>query len=297
MKNIEGVEARLGIPLRDRSVSGPKVKKLLLDQGVEIRGKDTISQIRGGHTTGAGIDRALVMTEALKGTAAQKDELYHSIARSGTELRHVRERNRYVGGGLTEEIGEELGIQTQDVRRSMRGMRADLVMAEQSGKLGDIAELFKQVAREYITAYSYGRDYSPAIRDFGRYWEIDTIENFYRLFYEMIKRSQTATTWNPFEMDVMREYYAQREKEGSQLSEFDKLTLERNRNRSALKPFVERIGLTTGIPYDGVVHFAHTNALLYGQPTNPESVNRNGNLINGKPFLLMGEDQPAGHTE
>jgi len=273
MGRIEDVEERMRIPLRDKSVSSRQVKQMLENEGIALRGKNTIWQLRGGHTSGRKIDRALLMAEMLKGDAVKKDQLYYKIAKQGVDTRQAGDRRLYTSRGFLDGISYSLNIGIQDIRRSMRAMRVELVDAEKEDALGRVGDTFRAVASEYLAFYSTSRDPSVDIRKVGVNWDGKSIEDFYRSFYTQINRSQTQTTWNSFEVEVMEQFYDQRIFDGSSLSSFDRQTLECNRNRSSLDAHVTDVRARTGIPVDRVVHFAHTNALVYGQSTNPDDLN------------------------
>lgn len=296
MGRIEEVAIRNGIPISDKKVEAARVVEMLHDKGLNV-GRDAIYSVRSGRKTGRKISSKLEMTEVLGGDASKKDRFYGEVAEAGVLNRQVNQRGHYSTVNFSKGISFETDIAEADVNRSLRAMRTDLVLSEAKGIDPDIVDIFKEAAREYLAHYDYGYPSSAAVRDVSHMWDGSSMEDFYRACAVVFPTPHSLRTWMPYEAEVLLEFYRQRERSGSPLSELDRLTLEKNINRTPLNCLVDTVRSETGIPYDQVAHFTHTNALLYGRPTNPERSIANGHLVNGQPFLLTDAGQPKGHME
>jgi len=250
------------------SILGPEaaVVNSFAQKGVRLH-PHTVHRLRADTTSGDRLAMKLDMSEALKRDASKKDKLYYDIAAQGKKVRQVNGQRRYQGKGFTEAIAEELHMESQDVRRSLRAMRADIVLSEACGEIPFLDE-FRLTAEQYLYDFTVGWSASRVVKKINQEWKRDSIREFYGTFYRLAETATTLRTFPPYEMDTMESYYKERLESGSRLSELDKLTLSKNATGSRLDSLVDAVR-STGIPYDGVVHYAHTNALLFGQPTRP----------------------------
>lgn len=259
------IEERHGISF-GRELSERAVVERFKGKGVVMHPKTTY-RLREDKTSGERLTRRLDMAEALKGNASKKDRFYHAIAVQGQQVRKVNGQGRYAGRGFMDAIADDLKINPQDARRSLRAMRAELVLSELNGETQFMDE-FRLTTERYLNKFVVGWSASPALQKVDEEWTRDSIGEFYRNFYSYAETTSTLQTFPPYEADIMESYYRQRLMTGSELSVLDKLTLSKNANGSRLTTVVDVVR-AAGVPYDNVVHFAHTNALLYGQPTRP----------------------------
>lgn len=291
MGRIEDVTSRIGIPIKDRSVPGAQIVELLAGNGVMV-GRDAIYSVRSGRKTGNRIGARLEMTEILGSNSGRKDNFYEQIADVGTLVRATNEAGHYSTVGFARRIAEEMDLGEPDVSRCLRAMRTELVLSETRDEAPPMKDLFREVAEEYIGHYRSGYPSSPAIRDIDAMWSRDSIEEFYRACAVAMSAPHSLRTWMPYEIDVLQEFYKERKAMGSPVSVFDRLTLEKNINGSPITALTSQIRMETSIPYDQVVHFTHTNALLYGQPTRLH----NGNDVIHDETLLVDGTIPTSNS-
>ncbi|MDO8269194.1 MAG: hypothetical protein Q7T54_00810 [Candidatus Levybacteria bacterium] len=291
MGRIEDVTSRIGIPIKDRSVPGAQIVELLAGNGVMV-GRDAIYSVRSGRKTGDRIGARLEMTEILGSNSGKKDDFYGQIADVGTLVRATNEAGHYSTVGFARRIAEEMDLGEPDVSRCLRAMRTELVLSETKDESPRIKDLFREVAEEYLGHYRSGYSSSPVIKDIDAMWSRDSIEEFYRACAITMPAPHSLRTWMAYESDVLFEFYRLRKEMGSPVSAFDRLTLEKNVNGSPIESLINQVRMVTSIPYDQVVHFTHTNALLYGQPTRLHS----GNGIVHDETLLVDGASPTSNS-
>ncbi len=275
MGNIHDIEQRIGIPITDKRIPGGDVVELMKGVGVHI-GRDAIYNVRSGRKSGNRIAAKFEMKELLGGTTSKKDNLYFDIARAGMDVRTSNRRGHYSVQNFASGIANLLGISEADVNRCLRTMRTEMAFSSTRGEVPQLLDYFCELADKYFTEYGEGYVSSPNVGHIDTVWDRESVSGFYSAFGERVAAPHALRTWMPYEIDALRQFYQQRIEGGSHLSALDNETLEKNIKGNPLIPMIASIRQETGVPYDQVTHFTHTNALLFGQPTNPQRTNGNG---------------------
>lgn len=274
MGRIQEVAQRQGIPIEDKSVGADLVVEMLCNKGVVV-GRDAIYNVRSGRKTGNRIGWKLEALETLQGTASRKDSLYYEMADAGVLARETNQRGHYSPVNFSKAIAQELDITEPNINRCLRAMRAEMVLSHTEDDGPNVIEAFRDAAREYISHYDRGYSSSGAVRDIASMWREGSMDDFYRACAIALPYPYSLRTWMPYEADVLQEFYRQRIRNANPLSSLDQLTLNKNISRSPLSSLISHVRAQSGIPYDEVTHYSHTNALLYGVPTRPLE---NGNV-------------------
>jgi len=270
---------KYGIPLGDPAVQRKVVLGELGKKGVNIH-KGTVSRYRMGNTSGEKIGKHLELSERLDGDVRLKDQFYLDLARAGKEVRGQASTRRYAAIDFVNRLAEYLDLDPQDIRRSFRAMRTDVVMAENAGDAPRVIEYLIPIAARYFHDYSKSSASVP-LREISREWDQKSVRDFYRCFYETATTTSTMRTFPPYEVELFERFYEERVASGSSPSPLDTLTIAKNLGKLPIADFVATVRSESSVPFDKVVHFTHTNALLYGQPTNPLRTNRNGHRLIG----------------
>ena len=263
----EIIEAH-GIPVDDRTVTEKAMVAKFAEKGVPLH-EHTVYRLRVNTTSGDKLKRRLDGAELLKGNSAKKDKFYRDLASAGIKHRTFNGGGRFSSVNYMDHISNELNVDIQDVRRSLRAMRADLILSQQESNDPEFFEVFCRSADQYLAQFINCPDPSKPLIEVSRAWDRDTIEAFYRYLYQLADTTQTRKTWPPYEARILESFYDKRLTDGSPLTVLDRMTLNKNISGSPLPQLVQEVRVVSGVPYDGVVHFTHTNALLYGQPTRP----------------------------
>ena len=267
MSRIHEIAERTGIPISDKSIEAAQVVAMIEGRGVLV-GREAIYSVRSGKKTGDRLGAKLEMAETLRGTAHKKDSFYGKVGEVGIDVRAQNQRGHFSTINFSRGISWELDIADADVSRTLRAMRTDLVLAEVNGELpSTVDEKFRDAAIKYLSDYDAGYPSSNSVSEAEMMWDQGSIENFYRACSVAMPAPHSLRTWMPYEIEVLGKFYQERINQGSPLSALDRLTLEKNVKGTSLDSLVSRVRRDTGVPYDQVAHFTHTNALLFRQPT------------------------------
>ncbi len=268
MSRIQEVEKKAGIPITNKSIEAARVVEMMRDKGVMV-GRDAVYQVRSGLKSGDKISSRLEMTEILRGNSAKKDLFYKHLADVGVHVRGTNQQGHLSTVNFSRGIANELDIVDADVSRSLRAMRTEMALSDARGEAIDVRDTFTEAALSYLYHYGKGYPSSKSIRDVSLLWGEGSIEDFYRACAIAMPASHSLRTWMPYEIEALQEFYDKRIGSKSPLSELDRMTLEKNISRTSIDNLVATVRSETGVPYDHVAHFTHTNALLFGQPTRP----------------------------
>lgn len=270
-------ESSIGeVPLGPRGSDRKIPVKALEKKGVHIP-PHTISNLRGGWsgTTGKFIKNRLFSSEKLAADDARlKNSLYLNIAKHAIDLRAPQQRytHRFDTNHYMEGLAEQLGKNQHDVGRLLQAMRADFVSTSPDETNPDLVNKFRSLAEKFIADYSgpYPSSAHPPVKALDVNWDHTTILNFYKVLSS--QGARFVTTWVPYEMEAMADFYGRQISQGNHLTPFDKEVL-----GVILDPkitdddYAEKVRSESGVLVNQSVVQFHRNCLVYG---SPESVIR-----------------------
>lgn len=270
MNNRLEIEIKLGVPLGEKGSNRKKIVEAFTGEGLPVR-PTSVSRIKAEMISGK---RTLWKLEALevlkKDNAGLKNLFYEQITQVGLGQRRDKTApgKPYVFGSdhFVEDIAKAIGQDPQVIRRCIRAMRTDMVLAQSDRVL---PSQFCAIAEDYIEAnFAIPPSLrSPSVTSLNRKWDHLTIEDFYSQFYA-IAGKRAIGAWTPYEMEVFALFYKQQAAAENHLTPFD---------RSVLKPYIKGLPTSqivraviwlTGIKIDVNVIEQHRNVLTVGRPVH-----------------------------
>jgi hypothetical protein len=249
------------------------IYKALIDKGLPIT-PGSVSKIRMEYRNGGGTYRQYCEKQFEQNGASLKDNLYRNITLVGelTPFTHP-------GSSYSADIAKSPYLNTppQMLRRQIRAMRAEYVLAEKNGEVGETGAFFIKSANEFLDTYSLNPQ-APFARPWSfvsQRWKGQSAEQFYRLVYqEFSKETNTVLSprvmipWLKRELASMGRFYQCRQDQGSDLSVFDRQVITATRGNTELDTAKE-IKKTTGVAINGNDLVGQYNALVFGLFSNP----------------------------
>lgn len=234
--------------------------------------KQTISNLRGGWQSGEVTKNRVLCAERLaQDDASLKNGLYLAIANNAIDLRRPQARytHRFDTNNYMAALAQQLQRDQHDIARLIRAMRADLVSTnpDSLNQDQDLVTKFLGLAARYIRDYSgpYPSSAHPPIKALDQNWNHTTIRDYYKVLSSRGVRA--VTTWVPYEMEAMAQFYTIQVSGGNHLTPFDRealgVILDRGKTDIAL---AAQIRSTSGVNVGGNVVEAHRNCLVYGSP-------------------------------
>jgi hypothetical protein len=261
----------LNIPLGDLRSSRIPALFDLHERGVDVS-PTTITKLRGMVSTGQRTEHRLRASDVLKSNnASKKDRLYLAIAKKGVRHREYQSPPydyKLNSHFFTENLGTELGMSPDKLRRTIRGMRAEVVYSELERPSRRFEREFRAIAEHFLDMHTTQEAPSrrpPQLIQLTERWNWGSVLEFYKAFYEMTSAA-TRSSWTPYEIEVFELFYGRRKQVGSTLSELDRRVLTGLRAGENNDSVSSDISAVTGLPIDNNVIDIHRNALIYGRP-------------------------------
>lgn len=272
MDNRPEIETKLGVPLGEKGSNRKTIVKTFREKGLSGLNPTSVSRLKAGMISGEKTDWRLDASRVLEeDNASLKNPFYGQITESGLDQRrfntapqrsHVLKSDHFV-----EDIAKAIGQDPQVIRRCIRAMRVDLVLAQNPSN-PNLLRSFTDIAEGYLDANRKIPPSlrSPAITSLGENWDHLTIENFYRNIYT-VAGGRAIGTWTPYEMEALSLFYGQQVTVGNHLTLFDRSVLDSYIKGLPASQIVSDVAGSTGIEiYAGVIE-QHRNVLVYGRPT------------------------------
>lgn len=141
-----------GVDITDTSKPTREILASLKEKGVTMS-RSILHRLRDGETSGNRI-RYRIRCEDLPSAddSSLKNRFYLEILSEALRLRDSREPDfRYDPAGFTENVASNLSFEdSQQVRRALRAMRADLVYRELENPKALLNQTFKQAAGDFL---------------------------------------------------------------------------------------------------------------------------------------------------
>lgn len=230
-----------------------------------------LSQIRFGDLS-AVMDSRFASDETMDAdNALLKDGCYLNIAVAGAKKAQGRYQqtfpHRLLSDGFTKDLASFLSMDAQVLRRRLRAMRIDMVMAQDTEKDEVFTNTFVNTVRTFLNDFtSKGIIYKP-VQQIKDQWTKPSVSLFYHLLYQGGGRS--LGTWTPYEMEVLVAFYKGRCNANNPLTPFDKYVLEASK-KGHLPGAVDYLRDEMGIEVDRKVLEIHRNTLVYGTHIIPQ---------------------------
>lgn len=273
MSNRSEIEQKLGVPLGEKGDNRKSVVAIFRGKGLSRLSPTSISRLKtsmiSGEKTNWRLDTSRVLEED---KSDLKNPFYEQITQIGLQERRFntapQRSNVLKSDHYVEDIAKALGQNPQVVRRCIRAMRTDMVLAQVGSPDAALLRQFSDIAEGYIDA---NRRIPPSLRSsavivLDENWNHSTIENFYRNIYEA-RGGRVIGTWTPYEMEVLSVFYKQQVTAGNHLTSLDHLVLDSYTRGLPTSQIVGEVAGPTGIKIDEGVLEQHRNVLVYGHPT------------------------------
>lgn len=279
METRSEIEQKLGVTAGPRGVRKPMLEAIEA-KGVTVH-PNFVADLREGRKSGAKTLRRLESAEVTD--ASKKDQFFADVCARALALRtHNQDRQRahlFKSDGYVEEIArtQQPPLKTWVMELLVRAMRTDMLLTQTATPNTELEKAFKRIAETYLKA-KQGMPPSKLQREAGPFialdesWDHQTMEDFYRKFYEHIPRRGIGT-WVPYEMEALSLFYTQQLVAGSPLTPFDKSVLEFHKGKSDVSGkkykdalLAQQVRNVTGIGVNYQVIERHRNLLTYGTP-------------------------------
>lgn len=192
---------------------------------------------------------------------------YLTIGQTGVELRKPQKRrpHRLSSNGLVEGIAEKLGLTYVELKRRLRAIRIDICASERMEPDQRVKPMFLDAVDEYVKAYTkpVNSDLNEQVLAISRKWHSSTIGDFYRILYQETSGSGIST-WVPYELEFIRDYYQMLGEGQPKLSPFDRFALEAMIKGQATK-YAADLREWTGILVEDGVIYSHVGVLTSSQ--------------------------------
>lgn len=271
MDNRPEIETKLGIPLGEKGSDRKSIVETFRGKGLSGLKPTSVSRLKAGTISGERTDWRLDASKVLEeDNASLKNQFYGQITEVGLDQRrfnaapqrsHVLKSDHFV-----EDIAKAIGQDPQVIRRCIRAMRVDLVLAQIPSD-PNLFRSFTDIAEGYLDA---NRKIPPSLRSsavtaLGENWDHSTIEDFYRNIYA-VAGGRAIGTWTPYEMEVLSLFYRQQAETGNHLTAFDRSVLDSYIKGLPASQIVSDVAGSTGIEIDEGVVEQHRNVLTVGRP-------------------------------
>lgn len=272
MDNRPEIERKIGTPLGEKDSDRKSVVKAFRSKGLSGLDPTSVSRLKAGMISGERTKWRLDASRILEeDDAVSKNQFYQQIAQTGVEQRlfntapqrdHVLKTDHFV-----EDIAKTIGQDPQVVRRCIRGMRTDLVLAQTNASNPTLLRQFSEIAERFIDAKHRlpPSMHSPGVNTLNQVWDHTTIEDFYRNIYA-VSEGRTIGGWTPYEMEALALFYTQQDEAGNHLTPFDRLVLNTYIKGLPTSGVVSKIKGSVGIDIDQGVIEQHRNIMAYGRP-------------------------------
>lgn len=272
MDNRPEIEIKLGVPLGEKGSDRKSVVETFREKGLSGLNPTSVSRLKAGMISGERTNWRLDSSRVLEeDNASLKNPFYEQITQAGMQDRrfnaapqrsHILKSDHFV-----EDIANAIGQDPQVIRRCIRAMRVDLVLA-QSPSDPNLLRSFTDIAEDYLDANRKIPPSlrSPAVTALGENWDHSTIEDFYRNIYT-VAGGRAIGTWTPYEMEALFLFYGQKVEAGNHLTTFDRLILDSYIKGLPASQIVSDVAGSTGINIDEDVVEQHRNVLTVGRPT------------------------------
>lgn len=270
MDNRSEIEQKLGVTTGEKGKRKPMLAAFET-KGVPVH-PNFVADLREGRRSG---ERTNWRLESAQVTDSSKKNLFDSsVCLKALELRTFNiDRHRahlFNANGFLAELANLFNVDLPTMEILVRAMRTDMAMTQAASPNDGLDKAFKRLAETYLKAK---QDMPPSKlqRDAGPYiavdenWNHQTMEDFYRKFYEHVPR-RSIGTWVPYEMEALSLFYGQQIEVGNALTPFDRLSLEAHIKGTGDAMAVEQIRQATGIEVNYQVLEKQRNLLVYGTP-------------------------------
>lgn len=271
MDNRTEIETKLGIPLGNKGSDRKSIVGTFREKGLYGLNPTSVSRLKAGMISGERTDWRLDASRILEeDNASLKNQFYGQITEAGLEQRrlnttpqrsHVLKSDHFV-----EDIAKAIDQDPQVIRRCIRAMRVELVLAQNPSDpnllrdFNDIAEGYLDANRKIPPSLR-----SPAVTALGENWDHSTIEDFYSNIYA-VASGRAIGTWTPYEMEILSFFYRQQAEAGNHLTAFDHSVLDSYTKGLPASQIVSDVAGSTGIKIDEGVVEQHRNVLTVGRP-------------------------------
>jgi len=178
----------------------------------------TIYRWRTGDSLGEETAHRILAALILEGKIEPKHVSFFSrMVDTGLQVRDYQQnlRHRYKSDGFTATIGINMGINEQDIRQILRGLRTDIVWTDASyPQFNDkIMYALHNAESDFVTAYTssdlnYPSQINQAVVDFAEGIDDGTARGFYSKLYGSFQErtGRGAGIFTPYEFDAMNLY-------------------------------------------------------------------------------------------
>ncbi len=280
MNNVPEMERRLGTLVGERGQSRKPVLDALSQRGVLVK-PGFVPGLRTGRNTGEKTNRRLDSSDTIEqDNASPKNNFYSQIAHTALAGRaenvltngpaHLLESDHYI-----EETARVLQENPQVVRRSIRAMRADLILTGESSPDQELVRQFYAIAESYIEDNYQTRPSfrSPGVILLDQNWDHKTLKSFYTNLYKFLG-GRAIGTWTPHDIEILDSFYRQQIETGNHLTPLDRLILRSYKDGSPTGGVVEEIKRLSGVDVDRKVIEQHRSLLLYGRPAHQPRISK-----------------------
>ncbi len=267
----KGRTSFLGIPLGKPRERLAPYEVQFRESGIAIS-TSTVKLIRGGFHNGERIAVRMRAAEVLReNDPSYKDNFYLSIAQKGQEIRRSQKlhSHRYLSIGFIESLAEAFSLTPNEMRRTFRAMRADMLSTQNAEYDPSLAGFFSDTASLYLADFTTpdNTTTSAPIRDLKQMWSEQGVRSFYDAIAAIGNQrgsQKIISTFAAYEVDPLAEFYGRRMEKTSPLSPLDRTTLSATAMHKPTDATLQTVHDQLGIQTVRSVLTIHANALMFG---------------------------------
>lgn len=279
METRSEIEQKLGVTIDPKGVRKPTLEAIEA-KGITVH-PNFVADLREGRKSGTKTLRRLESAEVTD--ASKKNQFFADVCvRALGSRTYNQDRHRahlFKSDGYVEglAITQQPPLETWVMELLVRSMRTDMSLTQADTPNRELEGVFKKMAETYLKAKQdmppskLQRDAGPFIA-LDQSWDHQTMEDFYRKFYEHVPRRGIGT-WVPYEMESLSLFYTQQLAAGSPLTPLDRSVLEFHKGKSDVPgerykdaSLAQQVRDATGIEVNYQVIERHRNLLVYGTP-------------------------------